>query len=76
MTAMKTVGRRATHATPLADQAALARTAATLRGATGLVPRGVFRFKTFEEADAWMIDAIHRTRERLSRTTSSASAVR
>ena len=58
----------------MADQGALVRTAAALRGTPFLVPRGVYRFDSFEEAETWLSETIRRTHERLSRTTSSASA--
>jgi hypothetical protein len=70
---MKVVGTRR-HASPLADQAALARTAALVRGTARLAPKGVYRFATFEEADAWMTQMMLRTRVHQSPTTSSASA--
>jgi hypothetical protein len=73
---MRRVGRRAEGGRALAEQGALARTAALLRGTRWLVPRGVFRFRTFDEADAWMVEMTRRTHERLSRKTSSASAAR
>jgi hypothetical protein len=41
----------------MADQAALAQTAALLRGTADLVPRGVYRFSSFEEADAYLVIA-------------------
>jgi hypothetical protein len=71
---MKAVGRRSFAGDTLSDQAALARTAAWLRGHAALVPRGVYRFATFEEADAWMTETIRRTHERLSRRISRGSA--
>jgi len=58
----------------MADQAGLARTAALLRGTAGLAPRGVYRFSSFDEADAWMTQMILRTHAHLSRKISSASA--
>jgi hypothetical protein len=58
------------------DQGRLARTSAMLRGGPGLVPRGVYRFSSFEEADAWMTTMMISARERRSRKTSSASAGR
>jgi hypothetical protein len=58
----------------MADQAALARTAAFVRGTVRLVPRGVYRFSSFDEADAWMTRMMIRTHEHPSRKTSSASA--
>lgn len=36
----------------MAGQAALARTAALLRGTTHLAPRGVYRFSSHDDADA------------------------
>jgi len=58
----------------MADQAALARTAALVRGTARLVPRGVYRFSSFDEADRWMTRVMMRTHERPSRKASSASA--
>jgi hypothetical protein len=69
---MKVVGARHTDASPMADQAALAKTAALLRGTADLVPRGVYRFSSFEEADAWMTRMLLRTHEHPNRKTSSA----
>ena len=73
---MHTVGRRTVDGKALSDQGALARTAAALRGTSALVPRGVFRFHSFEEADTWMTDMISSTRARLSQTISPVSAGR
>ncbi len=73
---MHTVGSRRVDGDALADQGRLSRTAALLRGTTWLVPRGVYRFASFNEADAWMTDTILRTREHLNRTTSSGSVER
>jgi hypothetical protein len=73
---MRTVGKRTGDGAALDDQGALARTAAVLRGSPWLTPKGVFRFHSFEEADAWMSEMLHRTHERLSQTTSSASVRR
>jgi hypothetical protein len=74
---MLAIGSRSVEGDTWSDQGRLARTAALLRGRRGLVPRGVFRFSSFEEADAWMtrmmIAAAH---ERRSPPTSSASAGR
>lgn len=56
----KTVGRRKAPSDSLSYALGLQRTLnqmAPLR-----VPRGVFRFKTYEEADAWLMD--HLTRKR------------
>jgi hypothetical protein len=70
------IGRRRTRGGAWNEQGRLARTAAFLRGHEGLVPRGVYRFSSFEEADAWMTRTMAETHERLSRKTSSASAGR
>jgi hypothetical protein len=71
---VKVVGTRRTDASPMTDQAGLAKTAAWLRGTAALVPRGVYRFSSFEEADAWMTRMMLSTLARLSLKTSSASA--
>jgi hypothetical protein len=60
----------------LADQRRLARTSALLRGTAGLVPRGVYRFTSFEEADSWMTETLLRTHAHLNPKTSSGSAGR
>lgn len=67
--AMKTVMRRWGPADPLRDSAILQRTMNRLRGA-GLVPRGVYRFATHEEADEWMTRQIVATHARRSSKTS------
>jgi hypothetical protein len=72
---MKSVGKRQISAQSLADQGRLARTAVALRGA-GLVPRGVYRFRSFDEADAWMTRMLVRSRARRNRKTSRRSAAR
>jgi hypothetical protein len=58
---VRVVGTRHTDSLPMADQAALARTTALLRGTAHLVPRGVYRFSSFDEADAWMTQMLLRT---------------
>jgi hypothetical protein len=73
---MITVGHRSVVGDAWAEQAHLARTAALLRGIPGLVPRGVYRFDSFEEADAWMTRMTIDSLARRSPTTSSASAER
>ena len=47
----KTVGRRRVDG---GESGVLQRTMADVRGTGALVPRGVYRFTSFEEADAWM----------------------
>lgn len=73
---MRQVGRRAVNGNALADQGALARTAAAVRGTAALVPRGLYRFSSFEEADRWMIEMMRRTHVRQSQRTSPGSAER
>ncbi len=53
----------------LRDAAILQRTINRLRG-HDLVPRGVYRFATHEEADRWMIRQIAATHARRSSKTS------
>ena len=55
---MKTVGRRRIDG---AATGALQRTLAALRGTGAVVPRGVYRFSSFEDADAWMTRTMART---------------
>jgi hypothetical protein len=55
---MKTVGRRRVDRK---TQGALQRTLAAIRGTGAVVPRGVYRFSSFEEADAWMTRTMART---------------
>jgi hypothetical protein len=73
---MTTVGKRSLASDAWADQRRLARTAAMLRGGRGLVPRGVYRFTSFDEADAWMTKAMIEAQGRRSPKTSSASVGR
>ena len=73
---MRKVGHRDEVGNAMADQGAMARTAAALRGTPFLVPRGVYRFRTFDEADAWMIEMMRRTHAHLSRKTSPGSVDR
>jgi hypothetical protein len=69
----KTVGRRQVAAATLEDANRLHRTAWAMRGTKTLVPRGLYRFKTFEEADQWMIRMMARTHARQTSKTSPAS---
>jgi len=55
---------------------ALQRTLAAVRATGALVPRGVYRFVSFEEADAWMTRMMARTHANLRSKTSSESAAR
>lgn len=52
----------------------MARTAGLLRGTARLAPRGVYRFSSFDEADAWITKMLLGTHEHQNRKTSSASA--
>jgi len=61
---MLIVGTRSVRGDAWADQGRLARTAALLRGRRGLVPRGVYRFSSFDEADAWMTKMMIAERDR------------
>jgi hypothetical protein len=70
----KVVGRRKSAPDTLADSDRLLRTAWALRGTDKLVPRGVYRFETFEEADTWMTKTMARTHARQTSKTSPGSA--
>lgn len=70
---MKTVGRRRFRA---GGTGTLQQTLAAVRGTGAVVPRGVYRFTSFEEADAWMTRTMARTHARLRSKTSSGSAAR
>jgi hypothetical protein len=72
---MRIVTRRPPGEDVLRDSAILQRTLNALRG-NALVPRGVYRFASHEEADAWMTREIAATHARLSSGTSPRSAVR
>jgi hypothetical protein len=49
---------------------------ARLRGTGALVPRGVYRFRSYEEADLWMVTMMARTHANRNSKTSLASAPR
>jgi hypothetical protein len=68
---MKTVGNRRVES---GATGALQRTMARLRGTGAIVPRGLYRFTSFEEADAWMTRTMARTHASLKSKTSSGSA--
>ena len=70
---MISVGHRSTDGDAWTYQGRLARTAAFLRGHQGLVPRGVYRFSSFEEADVWMNKMMAVEHARQNPTTSSVS---
>lgn len=73
---LKVVGRRSADTFTWADVEQLTLTAEVLRGTPRLVPKGVYRFETFEEADRWMIDKMALTHARHGRTMSPGSAAR
>jgi hypothetical protein len=56
---MKIVGKRSGQFAPSPENAnVLQNTMRQLRRGKGLCPRGVYRFKSFEEAHEWMIKMI------------------
>jgi hypothetical protein len=69
---MRRISRRPEGEDTIEDAAILQRTINRLRG-VGLIPRGVYRFATHEEADEWMIRTIAATHAHLSSKTSSSS---
>jgi hypothetical protein len=74
---MKSVGRRKIeHPDRWAEIDRLLETAWALRPTRALVPRGVYRFSSFEEADAWMIRTMARTLALHAKKTSSVSVER
>ncbi len=70
---MKVVGRRKIGLSTPADTDQLLRTAWAIRGTDKLVPRGLYRFSSFEEADEWMTRMMARTYVHLRSRTSDAS---
>ncbi len=72
---MKVVGRRRTDGFRWEDVRQLTVTSESLRGTSKLVPRGLYRFATFEEAHQWMMQMIARTHAHHGRKTSPGSAV-
>ncbi len=57
---MKVVGRKGRVQTGLVHADAMQRLATELRRGKPFMPKGVFRFKTFEEADAWKLKMLTR----------------
>jgi hypothetical protein len=55
---IKIVGKRRQKETDLREYDILLKTLQALRGDRGICPKGVYRFRTFEEADQWMIRMI------------------
>jgi hypothetical protein len=68
---IKTVGRRRMDG---GNRGVLQRTLAAVRRTRAVVPRGVYRFGSFEEADAWMTRTMARTHANLKSKISSGSA--
>ncbi len=66
---IKRVSRRGDGEDVLRDIAILQRTVNRLRGC-GLVPKGVYRFHSHEEADVWMTRQIARNHARRNSKTS------
>lgn len=57
---MKVVGRKSRVRSGLVHADAMQRLAMELRRGKPFMPKGVFRFKTFEEADAWKLKMLTR----------------
>jgi hypothetical protein len=71
----KTVGVRVAALAGWTEVDQLLKTAAEVRG-VALVPKGVYRFSTFEEAHTWMVRATARTHAHHASMTSHGSAGR
>jgi hypothetical protein len=69
---MRRISRRPEGESTLRDAAIMQRTINRLRG-VGLIPRGVYRFATHEDADEWMIRTIAATHAHLSSKTASGN---
>src|SRR5437867_12358250 len=54
-TVMKVVGRRRRARVDVETFDVMQKTVNVMRAGRGLVPKGVFRFKSVDEADAWLI---------------------
>jgi hypothetical protein len=76
MDRVKVVGRRRQPRLDWEDVRRLLATAASLRPVPDLVPRGVYRFESFEEADTWLNQTIAATLARRRSATSSGSVAR
>lgn len=57
---VKTVGRRVPPAGGLPAAAPLLELVVRLRGDKPFIPRGVYRFRSFEESQAWSIEMMAR----------------
>ena len=58
---IKIVGRRKGFDTSLPAAEDWLKSINKLRGQHGICPRGVYKFKTFEEADQWMLQMLVRS---------------
>ena len=58
---MKVIGRQGAPKVNLETMEQVQKMANALRQGRPLVPRGLWRFKTFEEADAWLIKMMARS---------------
>ena len=73
---MRVVGHRKVEASNVWDAVRqLTETAERIRGTRALVPRGVQRFATFEEAHEWMLEMIASTHVSHGRKTLQKSAL-
>ncbi len=62
---MKVIGRQGQAKVDVVAIDGMQRMANVLRAGKGMTPRGVFRFKSFEEADEWLLEM--KTRRKKSR---------
>jgi hypothetical protein len=63
----KVVGRRKPARVDVGSFDSMQKMVNALRAGRGLVPKGVYRFHTFEEADAWLIRTMAENSSRASR---------
>ncbi len=65
---IKVVGRRGEARVDVVTFEPMQRTFNVLRQGCPFMPKGVWRFKSFEEADQWMMSMLTRPRNRESQT--------
>ena len=58
---MKVIGRKGAPKADLQSMDGMQKMANSLRQGRPFVPKGVWRFKSFEEADAWLIKMMARS---------------
>lgn len=63
---MKVVGRRKPPKVDVVSFNTAQKMANVLRNGRGLASKGVYRFKTFEEADEWVINMMAKNSSRVS----------